>query len=362
MQKARNTACKVDWDKNLSLLCEAVDQYALQWAKQETVEFSVLSSWKEMVKGQTEERIPKLKQNFKQTTGKVSQNVDVKACLSDPHNKYVFVPADKAPNNIIIICKRYYIEALIKELGLDNCSIPTGNSTYTSCQMSSEDILNTHDTFMKSLGIELSDDDKRLPYLYLTPMLHKSPLKHRFIAGYSKCTTKQLSSLLTKILTVIKTGLEKYCSIKTSHTRVNNMWILQNSTNLLSSLCHLGVHRATSIQTFDFSTLYTSIPHDLLKSRMNNIINNAFKYRNGATRYTHIKVGRNKSYFTSDPLNSDNKYTANDSCKKIEFLVDNIYVRFGGQLVQQMVGIPMGINCAPLLADLFLYSYTKMSF
>ena len=57
------------------------------------------------------------------------------------------------------------------------------------------------------------------------------------------------------------------------------MWILKNSTNLLSSLGHLGVHRATSIQTFDFSTLYTSIPHDLLKSRMNNIINNAFKHK-----------------------------------------------------------------------------------
>ena len=160
--------------------------------------------------------------------------------------------------------------------------------------MSSEDIVNTHDTFMKSFGIELSDDDKRLPYLYWTPKLHESPVKHRFIAGSSKCTTKQLSSLLTKILTVIKTGLEKYCSIKTSHTGVNNMWILKNSTNLLSSLGHLGVHKATSIQTFDFSNLYTSIPHDLLKSRMNNIINNAFKYKNGATRYTHIKVGRQK--------------------------------------------------------------------
>ena len=135
------------------------------------------------------------------------------------------------------------------------------------------------------------------------------------------------------------------------------MWILKNSTNLLSSLGHLGVHRATSIQRFDFSTLYTSIPHDLLKSRMNNIINNAFKHKNGATGYTHIKVGRNKSYFTSDPLNGDNKYTANDICKMIEFLVDNIYVRFGGQLFRQMVGIPMGTNCAPLLADLFLYSY-----
>ena len=40
-----------------------------------------------------------------------------------------------------------------------------------------------------------------------------------------------------------------------------------------------------------------------------------------------------------------------------EFLVDNIYVRFGGQFFQQMVGISMGTNCAPLLADLFLYSY-----
>ena len=88
----------------------------------------------------------------------------------------------------------------------------------------------------KSIGIELSDDDKRLPYLYWIPKLHKSLVKHRFIAGFSKCTTKQLSSLLTKILTVIKTGQEKYCSIKTSHTGVNNMWIRKNSTTLHSNI------------------------------------------------------------------------------------------------------------------------------
>ena len=41
----------------------------------------------------------------------------------------------------------------------------------------------------------------------------------------------------------------------------------------------------------------------------------------------------------------------------IEFLVDNIYVRFGGQLFRQMVGIPMGTNCVPLLANLFFCSY-----
>ena len=139
------------------------------------------------------------------------------------HNKYVFLLADKAPNNTIIICKTYYIETLIRELGLDNCSTPTGNSTYNSCQMPFEDIVNNHDTFIKSFGIELSVNDKRLPYLYWAPKLHKSPVKHRFIAGSSKCTTKRLSSLLTQIFTVIKTGLEKYCTIDTSHTAVNNM-------------------------------------------------------------------------------------------------------------------------------------------
>ena len=64
-------------------MCEAVEQYVLQWAKREMVELSVVSSWKEMVKGQIEEHISKLKQNFKQPTGKVLQNADVKAGLSD---------------------------------------------------------------------------------------------------------------------------------------------------------------------------------------------------------------------------------------------------------------------------------------
>ena len=75
---------------------------------------------------------------------------------------------------------------------------------------------------------------------------------------------------------------------------------------------------------------------------MNNIINNAFKHKkNGATRYIHIKVGRNRSYFTNDPLNGDNTYTASDICKMIEFLVDNIYAKFGGQLFRQTVDISM---------------------
>ena len=169
--------------------------------------------------------------------------------------------------------------------------------------------------------------------------------------------TKDLSCLLTKVLSTIKDGLVRYCNTKTSRNGVNNMWILKNSTCLLSSLDQLDVHTATSVQTFDFSTLYTSILHDLLKSRISNLVHNALRKKDGSVRYTHIKVTRAQGYFTHDINGSgDNMYTADNICKMTEFLIDNIFVQFGGRLFRQVIGIPMGTNCAPLLVDLFLYS------
>ena len=41
----------------------------------------------------------------------------------------------------------------------------------------------------------------------------------------------------------------------------------------------------------------------------------------------------------------------------LEYIIDNIYVAFGEQIFQQTVGVPIGTNCAPLLADLFLYGF-----
>ena len=43
----------------------------------------------------------------------------------------------------------------------------------------------------------------------------------------------------------------------------------------------------------------------------------------------------------------------------LTFLLDNIFIRFGTKLYRQVVGIPMGINCAPLVADIFLFCYER---
>jgi hypothetical protein len=71
-------------------------------------------------------------------------------------------------------------------------------------------------------------------------------------------------------------------------------------------------------------------------------------------------LGRNRSYFVKIKKkysDSTKKFSESDIINMFEFLNDNIFVIFGGRVFQQTVGIPMGTNYAPLLADLFLYSY-----
>ena len=46
-------------------------------------------------------------------------------------------------------------------------------------------------------------------------------------------------------------------------------------------------------------------------------------------------------------------------CEALIYLLDNIYIRFGTKLYRQIVGIPMGTNCAPLAADLFFFCYER---
>ena len=52
-------------------------------------------------------------------------------------------------------------------------------------------------------------------------------------------------------------------------------------------------------------------------------------------------------------------WSCQNVCDALTFLLDNIFIRFGTKLYRQVVGIPMGTNCAPLVADLFLFCYRR---
>ena len=52
-------------------------------------------------------------------------------------------------------------------------------------------------------------------------------------------------------------------------------------------------------------------------------------------------------------------WSCQNVCNALTFLLDNNFIRFGTKLYRQVVGIPMGTNCAPLVADLFLFCFER---
>ena len=94
-----------------------------------------------------------------------------------------------------------------------------------------------------------------------------------------------------------------------------------------------------------------------MKSRLTAIVHQTFCFKNGKKRYEYIVVNYNSTYFVKNNSNAKHKYTEHDIVRMINFLIDNIFVECGGEVFQQVICISMGTNCAPLLADIFIYSY-----
>ena len=147
---------------------------------------------------------------------------------------------------------------MIKELGIDNS---LDNPTYTPTTLTKEEILDNHRSVLCSFGISTKDEELDLPSIYWIPKLHRCPFKQRYIAGSAKCTTKPLFKLLTCILSAVQTEIQSYCDTSYSRGGVNQMCILKNSKDLLEYIQSRSLSSCNSNKTFDFSTLYTTIPH-----------------------------------------------------------------------------------------------------
>ena len=86
-------------------------------------------------------------------------NNDVKSYLDDFHHKFVITPTDEAGNNFSIVCKKFYIHCLLKELGISG---PTphkkSNSKATYCHIKNrtkQTVVNKHISYMKSHKVAL---------------------------------------------------------------------------------------------------------------------------------------------------------------------------------------------------------------
>ena len=111
------------------------------------------------------------------------------------------------------------------------------------------------------------------------------------------------------------------------------------------------------MSTYDFSTLYTTLPHNLIKEKLIDLIERTFYKKEGKL---YLACSDKKEFITSaDHYRGYHLWSCQNVCDALSFLLDNIYIRFGTKLYRQIVGIPMGTNCAPLVADLFLFCYER---
>ena len=70
-----------------------------------------------------------------------------------------------------------------------------------------------------------------------------------------------------------------------------------------------------------------------------------------------LPVTIRKRFFFSTDHRGYKLWSCQNVCDDLSYLLDKIYIRFGNKLYRKIVGIPMGTNCAPLVADFFFFFF-----
>ena len=339
---------RINFKKCREEIASALNDFGNRWCKREYVEPDALKEWKVSIYKIVDQRIKFYSQNTNRLPPKPKSTFrHLKQGIQDFHRKYVLVPADKAANNVVVVWRLHYINTLKQEL--------SGTKAYKETSEEEKSVVNGHCNHLAlKLSVCVKERQDRLPTMYWLPKLHKTPYKARFIANSSSCTTTELSKLLTSCLTAVKNHVIRYCEKVYERSGKNLFWSIKNSGEVLNKLKSRGF-RATSLSTYDFSTLYTTLPHNLIKEKLINLIEWTFK-REGSP---YIACNERQAFFTSEDTKRYKLWSCQNVCEALIYLLDNIYIRFGTKLYRQIVGIPMGTNCAPLVADLFLFCYER---
>ena len=213
----------------------------------------------------------------------------------------------------------------MKELGLSQNSAKT--STYLQDHKTSDDITNNHAKFLKKkFNITLENVNKKLPHMYWLPKLHKTPSKARFIVAATNCSVKPLSKAVTSALKLIYNQIETYNKKTLYFSGVKSFWPIQNNIQVIDSIKKLNKRNlAKSITTFDFSTLYTSIPHDKLKNALREIINFGFK---GGDKF-YIGITNYGARWVKDKSACNITFDKSSLKLAINFLLDQCYFNVG---------------------------------
>ena len=144
----------------------------------------------------------------------------MKQGIQEFHRKYGLVLADKAADNIVVVCRLHYSNTLKQELNR--------TKAYKETSTDEKTVVNSHSNELPYKFAEnVKERQDKLPTMYWLPKLHERPYKARFIANSSSCTTTELSKLLTSCLTAIKYRVIRYYETVYERSRKNMFWSIK---------------------------------------------------------------------------------------------------------------------------------------
>ena len=337
----------------------SLDETIIKLTEKYKLNNNLFTNWRNLILSKIDARITVLRNKTKpQTTKPVLKDPTVKAYLDNLHKNFVIVPIDKASNNVAFVCKRFYITSILDELGIPGNSSPT----YELVNELASSIIDDNDHLVNSiLGTKLDESSRSLPQIYWMPKMHYTPCRKRFIIASSQCSTKPLSKIVSKIFKHIFNQIRNFHGKCTFYKNYNRFWVIENSFPVLQKLDEINIkNKAREISTFDFSTLYTKLPHGDLIRVLHDMVDFAFnggKFKNKVSR-KFLTVFYNYSYWTKKS-HGHNSFSRNKIKQLVTHLIKQCHFQFSNLVLRQVIGIPMGIDPAPFWANLYLYWYEE---
>jgi hypothetical protein len=335
----------------------------------------VFKPWIRFVLSECRVYFDKIKQKFPDIAPDQNQFVfdqEAKNSLSFLQKHLIIAPVDKAGSNFAFVCKSLYANILAKEL-----RNPQG--AYKRQDKTVQDISCIQKAFLEEHKLWSEKMTDKLPYLYFSCKLHKIPFSFRFICACGVVTTTKLSKLLSDVLLFVMHELRQKDDEHIARTGIRRFFIVDGYEVALfqSRWSSLPV---SHLFTGDFSNMYTSIPLDDLKSKLRYVLKEAWVWKashfNISEQNIHKLVlrwnsrsvewidrsKRRASVAESEDVDTSTVFTfsLDKLVQFLNFLIDNVFVVNDGVVFQQIRGIPMGTNCGPVLANLYLYAYESV--
>ena len=342
----------LDWRIVKKEINIGLSNFITQKCEKEGIPTTSFSEWKVKIMEAVTQRITLLKQRYPyyRPSKSILRNDAAAQELSTLHEKYVITVVDKASKNYAFVCKWFYMKVLYEEIGATGDE----NETYLRSIESENAIVNRQINGLDPTNIKVPNSDHKLPFIYWIPKFHKTPVKSRYIVSSAVCATKKLASMISKSLKLIMKGRKKYCSVIEEFTGTNRWWISENNQPVLQTIKEINEkQQAKAVVTYDFSTLYTKIPHDKLKLALNNIVEKCFE----KSKMKYISINNYEAFWSDRVSKRYTSFNKTSLLNNIDFLIDNTFFMCGDLIFKQNIGIPMGTDPGPDFANLFLHFY-----